>query len=207
MMVKMNITNDNPSMQNCDPIPLWFDHGVRHVPAYPGGHLRYSFNINRSRLSDQLVGRRTPVNATQFNYSRTRRVNGVPDRIWEGARISDPQSLRDLSFADHERIFHELLQTGPGVDPTLATALYEVMLDVWQAYDDTVPTLQALKAAGIKICLLSNAGVPIRDVLIVMASRHWLMRWCFLMKLATSSRTHVSSPRPLPQSPVLPLRP
>ena len=87
------------------------------------------------------------------------------DRIWEGARISDPQSLRDLSFADHERIFHELLQAGPGVDPTLATALYEVMLDVWQTYDDTVPTLQALKAAGIKICLLSNAGVPIRDVL------------------------------------------
>ena len=36
------------------------------------------------------------------------------------------------------------------------------MLDIWQAYDDTLPTLQA---AGIKICLLSNAGVPIREVL------------------------------------------
>ena len=87
------------------------------------------------------------------------------DLIWEGARVSDPQSLRDLSFADHERIFHELLQAGPGVDPTLAASLYEVMLDVWKAYDDAVPTLCALKKAGIKICLLSNAGVPIRDVL------------------------------------------
>ena len=31
------------------------------------------------------------------------------DRIWEGARISDPESTRDLSFADHARVFHELL--------------------------------------------------------------------------------------------------
>ena len=47
----------------------------------------------------------------------------------------------------------------------IANALYDVMLDTWHAYDDTVPTLQALKAAGIRICLLSNAGVPIRNVL------------------------------------------
>ena len=87
------------------------------------------------------------------------------DRIWEGARISDPGSSRDLSFADHSRVFHELIAAGPGVDRELANALYDVMLDTWHAYDDTVPTLQALKAAGIRICLLSNAGVPIRNVL------------------------------------------
>jgi HAD superfamily hydrolase (TIGR01549 family) len=87
------------------------------------------------------------------------------DRIWEGARISDPGSSRDLSFADHSRVFHELIAAGPGVDRELANALYDVMLDTWHAYDDTVPTLQALKAAGIRICLLSNAGVPIRSVL------------------------------------------
>jgi HAD superfamily hydrolase (TIGR01549 family) len=87
------------------------------------------------------------------------------DRIWEGARVSDPLSTRDLSFADHSRVFHELIAAGPGVDPALANALYDVMLDTWHAYDDTVPTLQALRGAGIRICLLSNAGVPIRDVL------------------------------------------
>ena len=87
------------------------------------------------------------------------------DRIWEGARISDPLSTRDLSFADHSRVFHELISAGPGIDPALANALYDVMLDTWQAYDDTVPTLQALRASGISICLLSNAGVPIRTVL------------------------------------------
>lgn len=87
------------------------------------------------------------------------------DRIWEGARISDPQSTRDLSFADHSRVFHELIAAGPGVDPSLTEALYDVMLDTWHAYDDTVPTLRALREAGIRICLLSNAGVPIRTVL------------------------------------------
>lgn len=87
------------------------------------------------------------------------------DRLWERARIVDPGSSRDLSFADHRRIYHELLETGPGIDRTLADAIYEVMLDVWHAYDDTVPTLKALRAAGMRIGLISNAGVPIRRVL------------------------------------------
>ena len=87
------------------------------------------------------------------------------DRIWEGARVSDPQSTRDLSFADHSRVFHELIAAGPGVDTSLANALYDVMLDTWQAYDDTLPALQALREAGVRTCLLSNAGVPIRSVL------------------------------------------
>jgi HAD superfamily hydrolase (TIGR01549 family) len=87
------------------------------------------------------------------------------DRIWEGARVSDPTSSRDLSFEAHSRVFHELIAAGPSVDRSLANALYDVMLDTWHAYDDTVPTLQALSDAGIRVCLLSNAGVPIRSVL------------------------------------------
>ena len=87
------------------------------------------------------------------------------DRIWEGARISDPTSSRDLSFADHHRVFHELIEAGPGVDRPLADALYDVMLSTWRSYDDTLPMLVALREAGIRTCLLSNAGVPIRDVL------------------------------------------
>lgn len=87
------------------------------------------------------------------------------DRIWEGARVSDPYSTRDLSFEAHSKVFHELIAAGPSVDRTLANALYDVMLDCWHAYDDTVPTLRSLREAGIAICLLSNAGVPIRTVL------------------------------------------
>jgi HAD superfamily hydrolase (TIGR01549 family) len=87
------------------------------------------------------------------------------DRIWEGARVSDPDSSRDLSFEAHSRVFHELIAAGPGVDRSLANALYDVMLSTWHAYDDTLPTLRALREAGIRSCLLSNAGVPIRTVL------------------------------------------
>mgnify|MGYP000488115806 CR=1 FL=1 len=72
------------------------------------------------------------------------------DRIWEGARISDPQSTRDLSFEDHSRVFHELIAAGPGVDRPLADVLYDVMLDTWHVYDDTLPTLRALKDAGLR---------------------------------------------------------
>ncbi len=39
------------------------------------------------------------------------------------------------------------------------------MLNVWHAYEDTIPTLEALQELGVTVCLLSNAGVPIRRVL------------------------------------------
>ena len=87
------------------------------------------------------------------------------DRIWERARIVDPTSSRDLSFADHRRVYHELLEVGPAIDRALADAIYEVVLDVWHAYDDTVPMLRALRDAGLRLALISNAGVPIRTVL------------------------------------------
>jgi HAD superfamily hydrolase (TIGR01509 family) len=87
------------------------------------------------------------------------------DRIWEGARVSDPTSSRDLSFADHERVFHGLIEGGPGIDRALSDALYAVMLDTWHAYDDAVPMLQELRSLGVRTCLLSNAGVDIRSVL------------------------------------------
>ena len=87
------------------------------------------------------------------------------DRIWEGARINDPTSSRDLSFEAHSRVFHELIAAGPGIDPSLTEALYACMLDTWHAYDDAVPMLQELQWTGIRTCLLSNAGVPIRRVL------------------------------------------
>ncbi len=100
-----------------------------------------------------------------LNKAERTELEAFLDRIWEGARISDPESSRDLSFAAHRRVFHELLEAGPNIDKSFADVLYEVMLDGWTAYEDAAPTLAALKEAGIKIAALSNAGVPIRDVL------------------------------------------
>jgi HAD superfamily hydrolase (TIGR01509 family) len=87
------------------------------------------------------------------------------DRIWENARVFDPDSRRDLSHADHHRVFHELIDHGPGIDRDFADALYETMLDPWHAYADTVPTLQAIRALGVSIAVLSNIGVQVDHVL------------------------------------------
>lgn len=87
------------------------------------------------------------------------------DRIWERARVLDPESLRDLSPTDHYRVFHELLADGPGVDPALGDALHAVLLEPWRAYDDAIPTLRALRADGIAVAGISNAGVDIESVL------------------------------------------
>lgn len=87
------------------------------------------------------------------------------DRIWENARIFDPDSRRDLGPADHHRVFHELIDAGPGIDRRFADALYETMLDPWHAYTDTVPTLQALRDLGVSVAVLSNVGVHIDHVL------------------------------------------
>ncbi len=93
------------------------------------------------------------------------RTEAFLDRIWEGARVSDPASSRDLSFEAHARVFHGLIEDGPDIDRALSDALYDVMLDTWHAYDDTVPMLAALRDLGVRTCLLSNAGVDIRSVL------------------------------------------
>jgi HAD superfamily hydrolase (TIGR01493 family) len=87
------------------------------------------------------------------------------DRIWENARVHDPDSARDLSAEAHRDVFHRLLDEGPGVDASLGDALYASLLDTWHAYDDTAVVLADLQSAGIRIAVLSNVGVPVQHVL------------------------------------------
>lgn len=87
------------------------------------------------------------------------------DRVWENARVVDPGSTRDLSLEAHRRVFEDLLRLGPAVDAALGDALYDVMLDTWHAYADAAPVLRALRDLGVKVGMLSNAGVRLRPVL------------------------------------------
>lgn len=87
------------------------------------------------------------------------------DRIWERAREIDPDSRRDLDPASHRQVYDELVRCGPAVGDELADALYMSLLDTWVPYDDTVPVLRALRAAGIRTALVSNVGLDVRAVL------------------------------------------
>lgn len=87
------------------------------------------------------------------------------DDIWTHAREHDPTSSRDLSPDVHRAVFEATMQQGPAAGRPLVDSLYDVMTDQWRAYDDAVPTLEALREAGIRTGLVSNMGVDVRDVL------------------------------------------
>lgn len=85
------------------------------------------------------------------------------DDIWAHARDIDPRSTRDYSPTAHADVFHQVMDGHVGDD--LRTALYAVMLDVWRAYDDAAPVLDALRRGGVRTAVLSNVGVDIRPVM------------------------------------------
>lgn len=87
------------------------------------------------------------------------------DRIWERARELDPDSRRDLDPASHREVYDLLLHDAPSLDTDLTDALYVTLLDTWVPYDDTLPVLRVLRAAGIRTALVSNVGLDVRAVL------------------------------------------
>jgi FMN phosphatase YigB (HAD superfamily) len=84
-------------------------------------------------------------------------------QIWHHAHTIDPTSERDLSQARHRDVFTRTVALRPGIGPDLTAALYTVMCDQWVAFDDTLPVLRELKARGVKMVVLSNIGIDIRD--------------------------------------------
>lgn len=89
---------------------------------------------------------------------------GWVDRIWEHVREVDPGNERDLSPQRHREVYDALMERVPQVDDELARSLYEVMLETWIPYDDSVPTLTELKRRGIRTALVSNVGIDVRPV-------------------------------------------
>lgn len=91
------------------------------------------------------------------------------DIVWEHAREVDPDSRRDLDPATHREVFARVAEHALGlddiVDTALMDALYGTMLDMWEPYEDTLPVLEVLRARGVKVGVVSNAGLDIRPVL------------------------------------------
>jgi len=103
--------------------------------------------------------------AASLGVEAAAQVVAFLDRIWEGARVIDPDSRRDVDPIVHRAVFDALIETVPLLDHELAEALYDTMLDMWWAYDDAAPTLKTLHDNGIRTALVSNIGVDVRPVL------------------------------------------
>ena len=79
------------------------------------------------------------------------------------AHLAEVWADRDLSIGAHRASYTGLAAT---VDESLATALYDRLLlaDGWELYADTVPTLRALRAAGVPVAVVSNIGFDLRSL-------------------------------------------
>ncbi len=85
--------------------------------------------------------------------------------IWTHADTFDPASTRDLSRERHRQVFARAVELHRPSDSGLIEALYAVMPRQWVPFTDAVPALQALRARGVRLVLLSNIGVDIRPQL------------------------------------------
>jgi HAD superfamily hydrolase (TIGR01509 family) len=87
------------------------------------------------------------------------------DQLWERARVVDPESERDLDPGRHREVFDRTIAEAPGIDLELADALYSIMHRQWDAYDDVLPVLEALRDRGVRVAMLSNVGFDLTPTL------------------------------------------
>lgn len=87
--------------------------------------------------------------------------------LWEAGKT--PEELakgRDLSSDAHREVWTALFERAHETVPGIASALYERVMDpeAWIPYPDTAPTLQALRARGTKIGVVSNVPRDLRPI-------------------------------------------
>jgi HAD superfamily hydrolase (TIGR01509 family) len=95
------------------------------------------------------------------------RARALWDELWAAGKT--PEELakgRDLSAAAHREVWTALFERADTAVPGIATTLYERVLDplAWVPYPDTAPTLQALRARGIRIGVVSNVPRDLRPI-------------------------------------------
>jgi len=89
------------------------------------------------------------------------------ERIWRSSKTApELAKRRDVSAANHRAAWTGLFQPADAYVPGLAVRLYEeVMLPRnWLPYPDTAPTLAALRAAGVRVGVISNITAHLRPV-------------------------------------------
>jgi HAD superfamily hydrolase (TIGR01509 family) len=82
------------------------------------------------------------------------------------AHLADLWRDRDLSARAHRDCYTALAGTVACDIDGLPTALYDrlLMADGWRLYADALPVLRALRAAGVRVALVSNIGFDLRPM-------------------------------------------
>jgi FMN phosphatase YigB (HAD superfamily) len=85
----------------------------------------------------------------------------VPDAV------AQLYAVRDLGPEEHRAAYMALLSAVPEPAPGFTEAMYEEVLgpEGWVAYPEAGPTLSALRAAGLRVGLISNIGYDVRPIL------------------------------------------
>ena len=95
-------------------------------------------------------------------------------RVWQRVldRSSTAEELakgRDLSTARHREVWTELYSTAgcEELASGLSDRVYErtVAAESWEAFPDTVPTLEAVRSRGLRIAAVSDTGFDLRPAL------------------------------------------
>jgi HAD superfamily hydrolase (TIGR01509 family) len=151
---------------------------TRHSPDHRIEAVLFDFHGTLGQVEDEVDWVVSAAEACDVALDRTR-ATGLADRLVTAGRAGGPLPARvpprllevfaerDLSERAHRAAYVGLAATvETGIDG-LAEALYERVLTAagWTPYPDAVPTLRALRAAGIRLAVVSNIGFDIRQLL------------------------------------------
>ncbi|WP_420813660.1 HAD family hydrolase [Planosporangium thailandense] len=146
-------------------------------PAQPPQAVLFDFQGTLTQVEDAVTWVREAAHSCGTELDRSR-ATVIADRLVTAGRAGGPVPCRvppqlaevyadrDLYPEAHRAAYTGLAQTVDcGVDG-LAEALYARLLSPtgWVPYTDTVPTLKALRAAGVPVAIVSNIGFDIRPI-------------------------------------------
>jgi HAD superfamily hydrolase (TIGR01509 family) len=138
----------------------------------------FDFHGTLAQVEDEVEWVVSAAEACGVRLDRGR-ATGLADRLVSAGRAGGPLPARvppqlievfaerDFSERAHRAAYTGLAATVQSDIEGLAEALYERVLSAagWQPYPDTVPTLRALRRAGIPVAVVSNIGFDIRPML------------------------------------------
>jgi HAD superfamily hydrolase (TIGR01509 family) len=137
----------------------------------------FDFHGTLVQVEDPIIWVREAARSCGVTLDRLR-ATGLADRLVTAGRAGGPPPYRvpphlaevyanrDLCTHAHRAAYTGLIDGVANEIEGLAEALYERLLvpDGWVVYPDTLPTLKALRAAGVPVAMISNIGFDVRAI-------------------------------------------